>query len=182
MIATCFGRFIRMAGTTATMIALASAPSSWAQEKTPPVQQRIGVYDSRAVAVAYAGSTFQVKKMKELTAQLNKARETGDTNRISQLETAGRAWQSNLHRQGFGTAPVDDILAEIASDLPKIQEAAGVTRLVSRWNKAELNRYPKAAQIDVTMQLVDAFQPNITQRKRAVEIQKTKPQKIKAEN
>ena len=87
-----------------------------------------------------------------------------------------------MKRQGFGTAPVDDILAEIASDLPKIQDAAGVTRLVSKWNKAELDRYPKAARIDVTMRLVDAFQPNETQRKRAVEIQKTKPQKIKTEN
>lgn len=179
MIATCFGRFIGLAGITATIIALASAPSSWAQDKTPAVHQCIGVYDSRAVAVAYAGSTFQVKKMKDLQAELKKAREAGDTNRISQVETAGREWQANLKRQGFGTAPVDDILAEIASDLPKVQEAAGVTRLVSRWNKAELNRYPKATQIDVTMQLVDAFQPNETQRKRAVEIQKIKPQKIK---
>jgi hypothetical protein len=117
--------------------------------------------------------------MNDLTAQMKRAHEAGDTNKISQLETAGREWQSNLKRQGFGTDPVDDILAEIASNLPKIQQAAGVTSLVSKWNKAELDRHPKAARIDVTAELVDAFQPNDTQRKRAIEIQQIKPQKIK---
>jgi hypothetical protein len=180
MIKTYYFKFIAaLVGMTAAIIALASAQSSWAQERTPPAQERIGVYDSRAVAVAYAGSTFQVKKMKELTAQLKTAREAGDTNRISRLETAGREWQSNLHRQGFGTAPVDDILAEIASDLPTIQQAAGVTSLVSKWSETELRRRPNAVRIDVTMRLVDAFQPNETQRKRAIEIQKIKPQKIR---
>ncbi len=74
---------------------------------------------------------------------------------------------------------MDDLLVEIASDLPKIRHAAGVTSLVSKWNKAELDRCPNAVRIDLTMRLVDAFQPNETQRKRAIEIQKTKPQKIK---
>ena len=151
MITTCFGKFIvRLAATTATIVAVASTQSSSAQDKTSPARERIGVYDSRAVAVAYAGSTFQVKKMKDLTGQLNKAREAGDINGISRLETAGREWQLNLKRQGFGTAPVDDILAEIASDLPKIQHAAGVTSLVSKWNEAELHGRPNAVRIDVT--------------------------------
>lgn len=155
------------------------APAGCAQDKTPPPQERIGVYDSRAVAVAYAGSTWQMKRMKELTAQSKKAREAGDTNRVSRLEAEGRAWQSNLKQQGFGTAPVDDLLAEIASDLPTIQEAAGVTSIISKWNTSELNEYPHAVQVDVTMRLVDAFQPNETQRRRAIEIQKTRPEQIK---
>jgi len=180
MITSYIGKFIvALAGTTATIIALALAPSSEAQDKTPPAQERIGVYDSRAVAMAYVGSTFQVRKMYDLTAQMKRAREVGDTNRISQLETAGREWQSHLHRQGFGTAPVDDILTEIVGDLPAIQQATGVTSLVSKWNKAELDRHANAARVDVTMRLVDAFQPNETQRKRAIEIQQIKPQKIK---
>jgi len=73
----------------------------------------------------------------------------------------------------------DDILTEIVADLPAIQQATGVTSLVSKWNKAELERHANAARVDVTMRLVDAFQPNETQRKRAIEIQQIKPQKIK---
>jgi len=158
-----------------TVIALTGC----AQDKTPAVQERIGVYDSRAIAVAYVGSTWQEKKMKELTAQRRNAREAGDTNRVSRLEAEGRAWQSELKQQGFGTAPVDDLLAEIASDLPTIFEAAGVTGVISKWNKTELDKHPHAIRVDITMRLVDAFQPNEIQRKRAIEIQKMKPEKIK---
>jgi hypothetical protein len=161
------------------MAIIAIVPDGRAQDKAS--QERIGVYDSRAVAVAYVGSTRQVQKMKDLTAECKKAREAGDTNKVSRLEAEGKAWQSNLNQQGFGTAPVDDLLVDVASDLPGIQEAAGVTTLISKWNKANLDKHPHAVRVDVTMRLVDAFQPNPTQRQRALEIQKTRPAKIKEE-
>lgn len=178
MIKTNIGKLIvTLIGTTAAIISLALAQSSYGQDKTPAARERIGIYDSRAVTVAYVGSTAQVKRMKELTAQLNKAREAGDTNQIARLETEGRSWQSNLKQQGFGTAPVDDLLAHVTNDLPSIREAAGVTSLISKWNKTELDKHPRAERIDVTMALVNAFQPNESQRKRSIEIQKTKPEK-----
>jgi hypothetical protein len=117
--------------------------------------------------------------MKELSRQFEQAKQAGNVSEISRLEAEGQAWQARLHRQGFGTAPVEDILSHIAGDLPGIQEAAGVTNLISKWNTAELKKHPKAEQIDVTMQLVDAFHPNSTQRKRAIEIQRKSPQKLK---
>ena len=158
------------------MAILAIASVAHAQDKAIP--ERIGVYDSRAIAVAYAGSAQQVKKMKALTTLMKKARDAGDTNQITRLEVEGRAWQASLHEQGFGTAPVEDLLLEIAGDFPAIQKAAGVTRFISKWDKPELERHPRAERIDITMFLVDAFHPAATQRQRALEIQKTKPQKI----
>jgi hypothetical protein len=141
--------------------------------------ERIGIYDSRAVAVAYAGSAFQEEKMNDLRNQLRKAKEAGNTREVSRLEADGKGWQAQLHRQGFGTAPVDDILAHISSDLPGIQQSAGVSVLVSKWNQPELDRHPKAERIDVTLQLVDAFHPNEKQRNRALEVQKKSPVKVK---
>lgn len=117
--------------------------------------------------------------MSDLKTQMNRARATGDTKTVARLEKEGQAWQAKLNRQGFGTAPVDDLLAHIASEIPLIQKSAGVTTLISKWNTAEPDRHPHAVQVNVTMRLVDAFQPNETQRKRAIEIQKMKPQQIK---
>jgi hypothetical protein len=131
------------------------------------------------VAIAFVGSAVQVKKMQDLSAQLRKAKETGDTNSVSRLEAEGRAWQSTLKHQGFGTAPVDDLLGHIASELLAIQQDTGVTRFLSKWNKAELDRHPHAARVDVTMRLVDAFRPNATQRQHAIDIQKRKPATVK---
>ena len=159
------------------MAIIAIALAGCSQNKT--TQERIGVYDSRAVAVAYAGSVAQANKMSDLKTQMNRARATGDTRTMARLEKEGQAWQSKLNQQGFGTAPVDDLLADIANNLPAIQEAASGTNLISKWNKTELDKHPHAAPVDVTMRLVDAFQPNETQRQRAIEIQKMKPQQIK---
>ena len=173
---------VTLVGVSAAIVATGLNLPSFAQQRAAETQERIGVYDSRAVAVAYAGSPFQEKKMKEMRAQLKKAKEGGDTKEVSRLEAAGQTWQSKLMKQGFGTAPVDDILANIASELPEIQKAAGVTSLISKWNKTELEKHPKAKQVDVTMRLVDAFHPNETQRKHAIEIQKKRPEKIKEMN
>ena len=160
------------------VIGLVMALPGLAQETAGKTREQIGIYDSRAVAVAYAGSTFQETKMKDLKAQFSKAREAGDTKEVSRLEAEGQAWQAELHRQGFGTAPVDDLLAHIAAELPKIHKDAGVIRLISKWDKAQLQKYPGAARVDVTLRLVDAFHPNEKQRKRAIEIQKTRPEKF----
>jgi hypothetical protein len=166
-------------GVSSLLITTALVAASFGQQAKDKSRERIGIYDSRAVAVAYAGSAFQEKKMKDLTSRFKKAEEAGDTKEVSRLKAEGRAWQAQLHRQGFGTAPVDDLLAHITNDLPRIQEAADVTRLISKWDKAELDRHPKAERIDVTLQLVEAFGPTEKQRQHAIEIQKRKPVKVK---
>jgi hypothetical protein len=47
--------------------------------------------------------------------------------------------------------------------------------LVSKWDQETLAKYPSAELVDVTMMLVDAFQPNERQRQSAIEIQKHEP-------
>jgi len=152
---------------------------SFAQQTKDQTKNKIGIYDSRAVAVSYVGSTFHETKMKELMNQFKKAQQAGDKKEVSRLEAEGQALQKELHQQGFGTAPVDDILSHIAADLSKIQQSAGVTSLISKWNTAELGKHPKAEQVDVTMLLVDAFHPNEKQRKHAIEIQRKAPVRVK---
>jgi hypothetical protein len=146
----------------------------WGQPVAAP--QRIGVYDSRAVAVAYGGSAFKDQRLQALKAQHQQAQQAGDTAAMARLQAEGRAWQAQLHQQAFGTAPVDDILLHIAAELPAIQQAAGVTRLVSKWDRAELDKAAPAEQVDLTMALVDALHPTAKQRKYAQDIQAQPPQ------
>jgi hypothetical protein len=141
--------------------------------------ERIGIYDSRAIAVAYAGSQFQKARMNELVSRQQKANAADDKKEVARLEAEGRAWQAQLHRQGFSAASVDDLLAHIAGELPRIRQDAGVTLLISKWNRTELRKHPSAAQIDVTMALVDAFHPSELQRKRAIGIQRKPPVKLR---
>ena len=164
----------------AALLALVSFPQlGVAQENVARAKERIGVYDSRAVAVAFAGSPAHEKQLRALIEEHRKAKETGDLKKASRLEAEGKALQVKAHKQAFSTAPVDDILAHITNALPGIQRAAGVTALISKWDKAELKKHAGAERVDVTMQLVDAFQPKERQRKSAIEIQKRRPISLK---
>lgn len=79
--------------------------------------------------------------------------------------------QQEAHDRAFGTAPLDDLLELIAAKLPGIQETA----MVSKWDSEGLKKYEGMEQVDVTMALVDAFEPTERQRGYAVEIQAKKP-------
>jgi len=136
---------------------------------------RIGIYDSRAIAVAFAGTEAFRAEMAELEAAYAKANAAGNEQRMAELEAEAEDRQHRLHRQGFGTAPVDNILACIADELPAIKADASVTALVSKWDAATLAKYPTAERIDVTMALVDALAPTDKQRQVAIEIQAHEP-------
>ncbi|HWH70610.1 MAG TPA: hypothetical protein VNT26_14575 [Candidatus Sulfotelmatobacter sp.] len=153
----------------------------WCLATTSPAAEaetaksKIGIYDSRAVVVAFSGSEAFQKWMTPIQAEYTKAKQAGDTERMKQIDQQMQAMQTLRHKQGFSTAPVDDILKHIETRLPAIQKEAGVEALVSKWDQATLAKYPTAQKVDVTMRLVDEFHPNARQRQSAIEIQKHKP-------
>ena len=104
--------------------------------------ERIGVYDSRAIVVAFAGSTTFNKWLSGLKAEHEKAKAAGDQKRVAELEAEGKERQKLMHKQGFSTAPVDNILEHIKGRLPAIKEKAGVGVLVSKWDKDTLAKHP----------------------------------------
>ena len=136
---------------------------------------RIGVYDSRAIAVAYCGSEYHDRDMEPLMKAYEKAKVEGDEKRTSELNAEFVALQEQLHRQGFSTAPVDNILDHVRDKLPDIAREASVGPIVSKWDKDTLARYKRARRVDITMPLVMAFNPGERQLKIAQDIQKRKP-------
>lgn len=157
----------------AAVLFMTAAARAATPDPAPPA--RIGVYDSRAVAVAYAGSAAQHKVLEPLRAAQNRAKAAGDAAEVARLDAIGRAMQAKAHRQAFSTAPVDDLLEEIGEKLPAIRRAAGVVVLVSIWDEPALARMGAAARVDVTDALVDAFSPGDRQRKSAAQIRRQKP-------
>ena len=153
--------------------ALADPP----QEKTAAstARQRIGLYDSRAVAVAYAGTPAHEARLRRLSERREQAKKAGNLAEVAKIEAEGRALQRQAHQQAFGTAPVDDILALLGDAVPEIRKETGVTVLLSKWDEAGLKKYPEAERVDVTLRLIDALHPNERQRRSAIEIQKHAP-------
>jgi hypothetical protein len=133
---------------------LAGAPAQKAQR----AGLRVGTFDSQAVAVAFAASEIFGRQLRQLKEEYHKAKAAGDEERVKKLETEGRAQQEQFHRQGFGTAPVDEILQHIKDELPAIAKRAGVDVIVSKW--AITYSVPDAQLVDVTDLIVEPFKPN----------------------
>ncbi len=169
------GFIATLTAVSALIVATGLPQANLAQETGSTTKVRVGIYDSRSVAVAFAGSPSFNKWLGDLKAEHEKAKASGDQKRVAELEAEGAARQRLLHMQGFSTAPVTNILDKIKNKLPAIKEKAGVSALVSKWDKAALGRYKEADLVDVTLALVDALNPSERQRTSALEIQKHKP-------
>jgi hypothetical protein len=161
------------------LLTISAALAASAQTTNATPAERIGIYDSRAITVAFVGSSLHNTELRQLEAEMTKAKQTGDTATVARLKAEGKARQVTAHKQAFSTAPVDDILTHITNALPEIQKQANVTTLISKWDEAALNKHPGAERVDITLPLVDAFNPSATQRKSALEIQKHKPITLK---
>jgi hypothetical protein len=120
-----------------------------------PSTQRVGIYDSRAIAVAYARSDMFRQWYARLNSEHDKAKAASDDKRAKELEAQGVAQQERFHQQGFGTASVADIMEKIKAELPAVAKEAGVGLIVSKWEV--IYHDPTVECVDVTIPLVKKF-------------------------
>ena len=122
----------------------------------------VGTFDSRGVLFAYVGSdefnNYLSAQKADVGRALERAKAAGDEEFVAKLDALGPAMQTWIHEQGFGTAPVDHIIARIEDELPGIAKKAGVDVIVSKWTLTY--RSPAAKFVDVTDLLVAEFDPN----------------------
>lgn len=141
-------------------IALAAGVAVESGEKDsagePAGALRVGTFDTRAVALAYGRSEGFLASVRELHREAEEAERKGQQKRLEKLEAKGQALQEQLHRQVFGDAPIDDILAELEDELPEVARAAGVDVIVT----GLLYAAPGAETTDVTLQMVEPFAPD----------------------
>jgi hypothetical protein len=138
--------------------------------------EKVGVYDSRAVAYAHFWSADASRERNEAVAAAKAAKAAGDT---AGAEAKGRALaehQKRMHEQVFGSAPAKEALAALAPRLSTLQRDLGVARLVSKWDAKALKEVPEAQRVDVTDRLVREFiVPTEKQQKVLDSMKTTKP-------
>jgi len=115
------------------------------------------------VAVAYARSEFNAKRLQAKMTEMEQAKAAGNSRKIAALEAWGKTQQEKMHLQGFGTAPVADLLAEIKDELPKIAQEASVALIVSKWDIHYQN--PDVRTVDITEKIIIPFKPDEKCRK-----------------
>ena len=136
-------------------------------------QLRVGTFDSRLIAVAYVRSEAFKQRLANMHADLTEAKESGNEKLIKQLEAEGSALQNLIHKQGFSTWPVHDILQVIKKEIPKIANQAKVDMLVSKWDVVFQRK--DAELVDVTDLMVAPFSPNEETRRILEDLRKKDP-------
>jgi hypothetical protein len=121
-------------------------------------QVTLGTFDSRAVLFAWVGSSVGRDTMAGLHQELESAQAAEDETRVAELEGIGRELQEKIHRQGFSTESVSDLLELIQDALPALARRAGVDVIVSKWDL--VYEGPSVSTVDVTDLLVAEFAPS----------------------
>jgi Skp family chaperone for outer membrane proteins len=159
---------------TALILGFSSMAS--AADEGPPVAEKkvcVGVFDSRAVAVAYAHSKLFQDQYQKLKKDLDKAEAAGDKAQAVSIKAEGKAGQERMHQQGFGTASVKKYLERVKDKIPAVAKEAGVDLIVSKWEVTFQG--PAVETVDVTDELVKVFEPNERVLKIVAEMKKHPP-------
>jgi hypothetical protein len=134
---------------------------------------KIGVYDSRGVAIAYARSAEFQQRMAKLRSDHDEAKARDDDKRMKELEQQGAWGQVRLHQQGFSTAGVTSIMAKVVDALPGVAREAGVVLIVS---KLEMPYQDASVEVvDVTLPIARLFKPDEQTLKILGELKDQKP-------
>jgi hypothetical protein len=133
-----------LAGSTDAETAVSSSPSV-----------RVGLFDSRFVALAYYRSEHGMKAARALREELERARSSRDTKRVRALEAKGPALQNLMHQQVFGNLSIPNVMAMLQTHLPQIAEDAGLSLIVSKWEVQYV--VGDFELVDITLRLVELF-------------------------
>lgn len=157
----------------ATLLCSFCAVIAGAADKTD--SERIGVYDSRAVAYAHFWSGPERQSRDAMIADGKAAKAAGDTVKFRGLSDQIAAAQKRSHLQVFSTAPADEAMVALKDKLPGIQSELGVARLVSKWDEAALSGVAESRRVEATDRLVREFGLDQKQQKTLAELRKAKP-------
>jgi hypothetical protein len=155
------------------MAACSMTSADKAETDKPVKPLRVGVYDSRCVAVACGPTEQFTKPLRDKMKEMEKAKAAGDGQKIKELEAWGQQWQQKAHLITFGTAPVQQFLEPVKDKLPEVAQQAGVDIIVSKW---QIDYQVKDAElVDVTDAIVALYQPNEKTLKTVEALKKHKP-------
>jgi hypothetical protein len=155
----------------AGLVAYTAVGAEQSREQTTGSALRVGTFDSRALAMAYYRSQAFGRHMEGLRAEYEEAKAARNKKRVRELEakSSSPTWpdsgwppspaqQELIHKQGFSTWPVDNVLEKIRGHIPEVSRQADVSVIVSVWDI--VYKRPGVEFVDVTDLMVTPFDPD----------------------
>jgi len=136
---------------------------------------RIGVFDSRVVAIAFYQSKFSnvQQTFGALQTRMEEAKEKDDKEAIAKIEREATLRQAIMHQQGFGDGSVNNITETIKDKMAQLAKNENLTAIVSKWelvfSSADIEL------VDITVKVVDFFEPNEKMKEMTKEVMQSEP-------
>jgi len=156
-----------------TALALILALVAISSRPIEGISQRIGVYDSRSIAIAYANSPSFSKVHGVLGERLKAAKEKGDAKEVAAVEREGMLRQVMMHEQGFGTGSVMQMIATVKDSIAALAIRENVSLVVSKWEVAYSGEGVEL--VDLTDKITDFFHPSERAKGWLKDVQKQAP-------
>lgn len=160
-------RWLVMAAAAAAAAVGIAGGAMGGQRKLPRV--RIGVYDNRAVAIAYTFSPYS--PMRQRMDDYRAAKQAGHTDRVKELEAWGKSQQRLMHFKGFGRVPVTDLLDPIRPQLARMAQAQRLAAIAMECDFTGKD----VETVDVTGAIVELYHPDDQTRKAVAGIKGVRP-------
>ena len=116
---------------------------------------RVGIYDSRCIAIAYYNSKIHDDILKQMAEQKKEAEVNGNTKVVKELEARANIMQQRAHLQAFTTESVDDLLAYVSDGIEQIKTDKELDRICSKW----IYQGSLEKSIDITNDMVMLYNP-----------------------
>ena len=147
------------------------------KEVNAQTKLRIGVFDSRAVAIAFYQSKFSNTQQTfgDLRTKMEEAKGKDDKEAIAKIEREATLRQAMMHQQGFGDGSVINITGTIKEKMAQLAEDENLTAIVSKWelvfSSADIEL------VDITVKVVDFFEPNEKMKMMTENVMQSEPVK-----
>jgi hypothetical protein len=159
--------------TLALLMLPIAGPAQEATSAESTATVKLGTFDSRVLAIAYYRSDDFKQYVADVREQHTAAKKAGDQETVDRLEQMMVDGQVRTHKQGFGAAPIPEILELIKDEIPGIAEEAGVDVLVCKWDV--LYQKQDSPSTDLSLRLAEHFNPDKATLKILKEIPTTDP-------
>lgn len=154
-------------------VALMAMLSPFTLTAQTPKKIRLGVYDSRAVFVAWFNSPLASSPMPALQKRMQTAQERKDEKEIASCHREALLRQAMTHEQGFGTGSIRAIMTKLEKEIAAVVAEEKLDCVVSKW---EVNYAGNTIEtVDITAKLVAAIRPNDKMKNIAAEMEKHPP-------
>jgi hypothetical protein len=163
----------------AVLILVAGRNAVNSDPTTPSPRVRIGVFQPRALALAYWRSDAGLNQIHDAVNQARTAKQNGcSMMQLQALEGNCRTLQDHMMAQAFGGAPIDDVLAKLQDVLPKVAQKDNVVAIVPQLSF----KTDSVEAVDVTDDLAAPFKPSAQTYKMMCDLSQQPPASLKVAN